>query len=591
MPKKRLTANPQDVLKHLAGLKNDSSVGFLPAIPWNPRAERALYDLRAIALRFLDTEFLAAIRPSHSDPAHMLDAGIDVIGYAAFLQSKYRDYAGIHQNLGALHDYLLATPAPEIVNYDLPAFLVTLRAGREAMPALAAATAALAPLLTEERIFKTSGRPPEYARLLRRIWNKRQQFAGFFGALDDLNEVVAGFFPLLQEEPDETVPGYQEMKEKIRAMRGSARQGLPDATNKDEENKPTRENRKRRAPQPKRKAERKARPKLNYYRPASAAVVDRISRAEDFRVWTVPASIKELYEQHGRELAKARMLWLQYARESWARKSTMRWVPTDEDGIVFGYLTQKVIDPVSSPPEMTLIEEALQEQETIVSLLLDVSCSMQVDDRYKLTYMIADRLSYLLGKGEVPTEIVGHTTTGEIVPNVAGRNRPMHYVVFKTREEAHNLSTVHRLCSILHTGMHYFGYHGEATMWCYERLKKMRAKHRVMFVVTDGDPSGTYVSKKGDDIRYFTGRHFRDVVAFIEGEKNVEIIGVPIKADVSRIFSRSIRIDSVEDICRKLSPFVLALLRGLNEPKRPSADNPLDSRMVARRKARLHVPQ
>ena len=99
----------------------------------------------------------------------MLDAGIDVIGYAAFVQSRYRDYPGIHNNLGALHDYLLNTPEPDIVNYDLQAFLVTLRAAREAMPALAAATAALEPLLTEERIFRMSGRPPEYAKLIRRI--------------------------------------------------------------------------------------------------------------------------------------------------------------------------------------------------------------------------------------------------------------------------------------------------------------------------------------------------------------------------------------------------------------------------------------
>jgi hypothetical protein len=571
-------------MRSLAGLRSGSSVGFLPVILSNPKAEHALYDLRAIALRFLDVEFLTAIRPSHSDPAHMLDAGIDVIGYAAFVQSKYRQYPGIHKNLDALHDYLLNTPEPDIVNYDLQAFLVTLRAAREAMPALAGATAALEPLLTEERIFRTSGRPPEYAKLIRRIYNKRQQFAKFSGGLSDLNEVVAGFFPLLQEEPDEIVLSYLEMKEKIRATRGNPIQAGLDATSKGNDRE-SRISPKQRAAQLKRKTERKARPKLNYYRPASAAVADRVTRAKDFRVWTVPASIKKLYEQHGRELARAQRSWLQYAKETWPKKSTMRWVPSDEGGIVLGYLTQKVIDPVSSPPEMNLIEEAQEEQETVASLLLDVSCSMQIDERYKLTYMIADRLSDFLTKGEISTEIIGHTTTGEIVPNVVGRNRPMHYVVFKTREEPHNLTTVHRLCSILHTGMHYFGYDGEATMWCYERLKKSRAKRRIMFVVTDGDPSGTYMSKKGDDISYFTGRHFRDVVALIEAEKKVEIIGVPIKTDVSRIFDRSIRVDSIEDIYGKLSPFVLALLRELNDGKKPSAD------MAACRRAKILVPQ
>jgi cobaltochelatase CobT len=588
--RKRLLANPHDVLRNLAGLKSGSSVGFLPVILSNPKAERALHDLRAIALRFLDVEFLTAIRPSHSEPAYMLDASIDVIGYAAFVQSRYREYAGIHKNLDALHEYLLNTSKAEIINYDLQAFLITLRAARETVPALAAATTALEPLLTHQQILGTARRSHENAKLIRRIYSKRHQFAKFFGRLGDLNEVVAGFFPLLMEEPDEVALSYLEMKEKIRATCGSPLQGQPDASNK-EKNKKSRIYPEQHAPDFKSKTERKARPKLNYYRPASAAVKDQITRAQNFRVWTVPASIKELYEQHARELTKAQKSWLQYAEETRAHKSTMRWVPSDEGGFLLGYLTQKVIDPVSAPPEVTLIEEAQEEQETIATLVLDVSCSMQVDERYKLTYMIADRLSDFLTKGEITTEIIGHTTTGEIITDVIGRNRPMHYIVFKTREEPHNLSTVHRLCAILHTGMHYFAYDGEAAMWCYQRLKKSRAKRRIMFVVTDGDPSGTYISKKGDDISYFTARHFRDVVAFIEAGKDVEIIGVPVKADVSRIFSRSVRIDSIADIYRKLSPFILALLRELPEHKRLSADTAIGSGMAARRSAKVIVPQ
>ncbi len=179
--RKRWLANPQGVLRNLAGLKSDSSVGFLPVILSNPKAEHALYDLRAVALHFLDIEFLAAVRPVHSDPAYMLDAGIDAIGYAAFVQSKFREYAGIHENLSALNEYLLDNREPDIINYDLQAFLITLCAAREAMPALAAATAALEPLLTEERIFRISKRPPECSKLIRRIYRNRQQFAKFFG--------------------------------------------------------------------------------------------------------------------------------------------------------------------------------------------------------------------------------------------------------------------------------------------------------------------------------------------------------------------------------------------------------------------------
>ena len=227
---------------------------------------------------------------------------------------------------------------------------------------------------------------------------------------------------------------------------------------------------------------------------------------------------------------------------------------------------------------MKLIEEAQEEQETIASLVLDVSCSMQVDERYKLAYMIADRLSDFLTKGEVTTEIIGHTTTGE---TINGRHRPQSSDALHRVQDARGASQSvdgPPLCAILNTGMHYFAYDGEAAMWCYQRLKKSRAKRRIMFVVTDGDPSGTYISKKGDDISYFTARHFRDVVAFIEGEKDVEIIGVPVKADVSGIFSRSVRINSIEDIYRKLSPFILALLRELHGHAR--TDEPRSRSMI-----------
>ena len=58
--KKRLSANPHDVLRNMAGLKCGSPVGFLPVILSNPTAERALHNLRAIALRFLDVSRLLA---------------------------------------------------------------------------------------------------------------------------------------------------------------------------------------------------------------------------------------------------------------------------------------------------------------------------------------------------------------------------------------------------------------------------------------------------------------------------------------------------------------------------------------------------
>jgi len=588
--KRHLSANPEDMLKSLAGLtgpKRNTPVGSLPLIPWDPKAARALkgfYDLRALALRFLDTEFVTAIRPAHAEQATMFDAGLDAMGYVAFVSSEYASYPGIQSNLQALHRYLLETQNLEIMHYDLAAFLIVLRAAREVLPDLAARTADLEPLLTEARIFQFSGkRPSEFSKIVRGLFNNRHRFAQFFHPLSALNAAVAAFFPLLQHEPDEIRLDYRAMMEKIRAASKNAGAGatkeLPAS------DKQPGKGRKRAASRKKRNAD-GGPPNLDRYLPLADAVTDRVTRPDQFASWPiVPAAIKDLYLRHARDLSRAQRAWDQYAEETWPARSTMLWQIVDEGGSRPLHLAQAVADPFGQPLEVKLMEKAQQERQTEAIFLFNLSVSMQESERYLLSFMVADRFSELLSRGGIPTEIIGHTTTGEPVPRVAGRNRAMLYLLFKTRDEPHNLLTIQRLCTVLDTQMHYLSYDGEAMMWAYERLKNSSAKHRLLFVVTDGDISGTYISKKNSELRNAATNYFRDVVALIEAEKLVDVIGVPIKADLDGIFSRSVRIDSIEDIYEKLSPYVLNVLRDFNNGEGEAA-KARRSRMVAHRKAR-----
>jgi hypothetical protein len=588
--KRHISVNPEDMLKNLAGLtgpKRNTPVGSLPAIPWDPKAEQALkgfYDLRALALRFLDTEFVTAIRPAHTEQAYMFDAGLDAMGYVAFASSEYAKYSGIQQNLQALQGYLLKTPNLQIMQYDLAAFLVVLRAARETLPELAAGTLDLEPLLTEQRIFQLSGkRPSEFSGIIRGLFNKRQQFAKFFHPLNALNEALAAFFPLLQHEPDKTILDYRALMEKIRAVSKNAGAG---AIKEPVSNKQPGSGRKRAAPRKKRHANGEV-PNLDRYLPVADSVTDRVTRPDQFASWPiVPATIKDLYLQHARELTRTQRTWDRYAKDTWPANSTTRWQIVDEGGSRPLHLTQTVINPFSQPLEVKLIEKAQQERQTEAIFLFNLSVSMQEDERYLLSFMVADRFSELLTRGGIPTEIIGHTTTGEAIPRVTGRNRSMLYLLFKTREEPHNLLTIQRLCSVLDTQMHYLSYDGEAMMWTYDRLKNSPAKHRLLFVVTDGDISGTYINKKNNELRNAATNYFRDVVALIEAENFIDVIGVPIKADVDGIFSRSVRIDSIEDIYKKLSPYVLKMLREFNNDEGEAA-KARRLRMVAHRKARV----
>lgn len=575
----------------LIGKRKNVAIGSLPTVPWDPKAVpalRGLYDLRAIALRFLDAEFVAAIRPVHTEPGCMFDAGIDAIGYAAFALSEYRQYPGIQNNLNALQGYLTKTPDLLIEQYDLSAFLIVLRAAREAIPELAARTSALEPLLNEDRIFLMSKKmPSEYSKLLRRLYNNRGELGALFKKLDrkrlgevnvELNEVVAALFPLLQQEPDEVRLGYQALADKIRSTSGG-----PEGDHQVVADKQVAKKRKK----PASRHKYVMRTDLGYYLPAAAAITDRVTRPDQFVSYPkVPDTIKAQYARCAREHVKAQKIWDGYAKETWAAKSTMRWQIVEEGGSRPVSLERIIMDPLGQPLEMKLVEEALEERKTEAAFMINLSASMQENDRYKLGFMLADRFSELLTRGDIPSEIIGHTTIGKDVRNVVGRNRAMLYLLFKERDEPYSIHTRQRLCCLLDTSMHRQSYDGEALLEVYRRLLKSPARHKLLFVGTDGGFSGMYMSRRGKPDRYITTDYFRDVVALIEREKKVELIGVPLMADVDGVFKRFVRLDSMQDIYTKLSPYILDLLRSFNRGEGEAARD-RQARMVAHRRARI----
>ena len=237
----------------------------------------------------------------------------------------------------------------------------------------------------------------------------------------------------------------------------------------------------------------------------------------------VPDTIKAEYARCAREHVKAQKIWDGYAKETWAAKSTMRWQIVEEGGSRPVNLERIIMDPLGRPMEMKLVEEALDERKTEAAFMINLSASMQENDRYKLGFMLADRLSELLTRGDIPSEIIGHTTIGKDVRGVVGRNRAMLYLIFKERNEPYSIHTRQRLCCLLDTAMHRQSYDGEALLEVYRRLLKSPARHKLLFVGTDGGFSGMYMNRRGNPDRYITADYFRDVVALIEREKKVVI--------------------------------------------------------------------
>ena len=429
--------------------------------------------------------------------------------------------------------------------------------------------------------------PSEYSKLLRRLYNNRGELGALFKKLDgkslgevniELNEVVAAFFPLLQQEPDEVRLGYLALADKIRSTSGG-----PEGEHKAVADKPVIKKRK----QPASRHKYVMRTELSYYLPAAETIADHVTRPDQFISYAkVPDTIKAQYARCAKEHVKAQKIWDGYARETWAGKSTMRWQIVEGGGSRPVNLERVIMDPLGQPLEMKLVEEALEEKKAEAAFMINLSASMQENDRYKLGFMLADRFSELLTRGDIPSEIIGHTTMGKDIRNVVGRNRAMLYLIFKERNEPYSIHTRQRLCCLLDTAMHRQSYDGEALLQVYKRLLKSPAQHKLLFVGTDGGFSGMYVNRRGNPDRYITTDYFRDVVAHIEREKKVELVGVPLMADVDGVFERFVRLDSMEDIYTTLSPYILDLLRSFNRGEGEAASDQR-ARMVAYRRARV----
>ena len=82
-------------------------------------------------------------------------------------------------------------------------------------------------------------------------------------------------------------------------------------------------------------------------------------------------------------------------------------------------------------------------------------------------------------------------------------------------------------------------------MWAYSRLKKEKRKE-ILMVISDGAPvnDSTLSVNSGD----YLEKHLKKVVKFVENKNDVEILAIGIGHDVSRYYSRAIKITDVQEL-------------------------------------------
>ena len=236
-------------------------------------------------------------------------------------------------------------------------------------------------------------------------------------------------------------------------------------------------------------------------------------------------------------------------------KQNRSWNFDLEEGLLdSSKLARIIIDPYNSLSFKK--EKDLDFKDTIVTLLIDNSGSMR-GRPITIAAICADILSRTLERCSVKVEILGFTTKNwkggqsrekwnkDSKPKTPGRLNDLRHIIYKGGD-THWRQAKNNLGLMLKEGLLKENIDGEAITWSYNRLRKRKEERKILMVISDGAPvdDSTLSVNSGD----FLEKHLKKTVKFIEEKTDVEILAIGIGHDVSRYYSKAIKITDVNEL-------------------------------------------
>ena len=217
-------------------------------------------------------------------------------------------------------------------------------------------------------------------------------------------------------------------------------------------------------------------------------------------------------------------------------------------------LTRVIMDPYSSLSFKK--EKDYEFKDTVVTLLIDNSGSMR-GRPITIAAICADILSRTLERCAVKVEILGFTTKNwkggqsreywnkKNKPKNPGRLNDLRHIIYKSADTQWRISK-NNLGLMLKEGLLKENIDGEAINWAFSRLQKRKEERKILMVISDGAPvdDSTLSVNFGD----YLEKHLKKTVKFIENKSNVEILAIGIGHDVSRYYSKAIKITDVQEL-------------------------------------------
>ena len=251
-------------------------------------------------------------------------------------------------------------------------------------------------------------------------------------------------------------------------------------------------------------------------------------------------------------------------------KQNRSWEFDLEEGLLdSSKLTRIIMDPYHSLSFKK--EKDLDFKDTVVTLLIDNSGSMR-GRPITIAALCADILSRTLERCSVKVEILGFTTknwkggksrehwNNNNKPKKPGRLNDLRHIIYKNADTQWRQSKKN-LGLMLKEGLLKENIDGEAISWAFHRLKKRKEERKILMVISDGAPvdDSTLSVNSGD----YLEKHLKKMVKFIENKTDIEILAIGIGHDVSRYYTKAIKITDVQE----LGDVMISQLSGLFENK------------------------
>ena len=236
-------------------------------------------------------------------------------------------------------------------------------------------------------------------------------------------------------------------------------------------------------------------------------------------------------------------------------KQNRTWEFDLEEGLLdSSKLPRIIMDPYNSLSFKK--EKDLDFKDTVVTLLIDNSGSMR-GRPIAIAAICADILSRTLERCSVKVEILGFTTKNwkggksrefwnkKGKPKTPGRLNDLRHIIYKGAD-THWRQAKNNLGLMLTEGLLKENIDGEAINWAFSRLRKRKEERKILMVISDGAPvDDSSLSVNSGD---FLEKHLKKLVKFIEEKTEIEVLAIGIGHDVSRYYSRAIKITDVNEL-------------------------------------------